>query len=416
MQSLLHSTIKNKSPSKNKSNNAVNSRKVLSQLKFEMLNLEDENRTLRQILTASSDPILITSKDVQITYVNPAWEKLTGYTADEVLGQNPKILQSGKTPKHIYKKMWKSLFQGKAFISREVIDKRKNGSEYQIHSSIFPVRNDGDTQYYVQIQHDITGIKRMEALHKEFLSSAAHELKTPITVLKLLAQSHLYKARKLGIDSIKASELELVDRELDRVSRLINDMLDSTRFETGKMFMQYEEIDLSELIIKIVKKISIYAKSHNIIIEKIFKNKFVIADRERIEQVLVNLLSNAVKYSPDGEIITVSVVLKDKNIIVSVRDRGIGIPKSRQKLIFDRYYQVKSKSNIGFGLGLYISKEIIKRHKGKLWVESNVGKGSIFSFSLPTVEDEKISDKKCSSQFISKQAGIIALHDLQGSI
>ncbi len=114
----------------------------------------------------------------------------------------------------------------------------------------------------------------------------------------------------------------------------------------------------------------------------------VIADPTRIEQVLLNLLSNAVKYSPANTSIAVSLKIIGSHVVVFVRDEGFGVPKNKQKLIFDRYYQVKTKSKIGFGLGLYISKEIVKRHKGKIWVESEKGRGSTFYFSLPLFVEE----------------------------
>lgn len=342
-----------------------------------------DKEILQQILTSSSDPILITTKNVEIVYVNPAWEKLTGYSLKEVIGKNPRFLKSGKTPARVYKKMWQALLSGKPFTSDEVIDKRKNGYEYRVGSTVYPVIKDSQTIYYVQRQHDITKEKQLEELRKEFLSASAHELKTPITVLKLLTQAHLNKAKKQSEDTIKVSELELIDRELDRLTRLINDMLDTSRFETGKQFMTYEEINLTDLINKTVQKIQIYAKNHKVTVNKLPNNIKVIADSTRIEQVLLNLLSNAVKYSPNNKDIMVTLTLNNNKAVVSVRDEGMGITKSKQKLIFDRYYQVKAKNKIGFGLGLYISKEIIKRHKGKIWVESQKGKGSTFFFTLP---------------------------------
>ena len=111
----------------------------------------------------------------------------------------------------------------------------------------------------------------------------------------------------------------------------------------------------------------------------------VIADTSRIEQVLINLLSNAVKYSPENTTIHVRIFKETNKYVVAISDEGIGIPKKNLKLIFDKYYQVKTKSKNGFGLGLYISKEIIKLHKGKIWVESTRGKGSTFYFSLPAI-------------------------------
>lgn len=337
---------------------------------------------LHQILFSSADPILITSKNANIVYVNPAWEKLTGYKMYEVLGKNPNILQSGKTSRVVYKSMWKALTSGRPFTSDKVIDKKKNGNEYQVRSFIYPILKDGKVYLYVQRQLDITAEKRLEKLRRDFLSVSAHELKTPITVLKLLTQSSIHNAEKKHLQHLDVNELQLIDQELDRLTRLINDMLDSSRVEMGKFYMVYEEIDLGDLIKETATKIQVYAQNHKIVIGSLAQAR-VIADRGRLEQVLLNLLSNAVKYSQEGTTITIASTAKDNEVIVSVQDQGIGIPKNKQKLIFDRYYQVKAKSKVGFGLGLYLSKEIIKRHKGKIWATSMVGQGSTFSFSLP---------------------------------
>lgn len=360
---------------------------IHSTVLYDATALETENSLLRLILTSSSDPILITNADAKIIFVNPAWEVLTGYTFEEVKGENPRILQSGKTPQQYYKQLWHSLAKGEPFTSEAVIDRRKDGSEYHIHSTIYPVQKDERTMYYVQIQHDITKRKYLEELRKEFLSAAAHELKTPLTVLKLLAQGQVARTQKNGgTAQSKMTEFEFIDQEVDRLSRMVNDILDSSRFETGKLSLQFERITVDNLIKRVKEKIHIYANSHVVIFDEVSQEIAVTADPDRIEQVLINLVSNAVRYSESGTTITVGVISDSKSASFFVKDEGIGITKAAQKHIFDRYYQVKNvqkRSRVGFGLGLYISKEIIKRHKGKIWVESKVGKGSTFYFKLP---------------------------------
>lgn len=357
------------------------------------LNAESDNKTLYLILDASSDPILITSPEVKIVYVNSAWEKLTGYTFAEVAGKNPRILQSGKTPKEIYQKMWQALKKQQSFTNYEVIDKRKDGTEFNVRSTIYPVVQNDKVIHYVQIMYDITKEKQLEELQKEFIAVVGHELKTPITVLKLLSQLHIAKAKKSGASLMSLTDLELLGSELDRLSRLINDVLDSSRIETGRLHMKFEIQDISGLIKNVVEKMTIINANHKIVVRTI-PNASVIGDRERLEQVLINLISNAYKYSPENSTVTISAQIIRKNVVVSITDEGIGIPKKDQPHIFDRFYQVRKKSRIGFGLGLYISNDIIRRHKGKIWVKSQTSKGSTFSFSLPIIDPTKAKYKE----------------------
>ncbi len=367
-------------------NPSDNTKAAIKQMSYELVDLENENSLLRAILASSSNPILITSAETKILYVNQAWENLTGYSFEEVKESNPRFLQSGRTQKKIYKKLWSALNQNQSFSTEEVIDKRKDGTEYQVYSTFFPVLKDGKVFYFVQIQHDITKRKQLEELRKEFLSASAHELKTPITMLKLLSQAHMAKAMRSKDNSVNLKDLELIDRELNRLTRIIDDILDSSRFETGKLYLRLEQVDLMKLIKTLLKKVRVVAKDHTIVITQSNDKFYVIADQERIEQVLLNLISNAVKYSPEKTTITITLKNINNHAVISVADHGIGIPKGKQSLIFDRYYQVKAKEKKGFGLGLYIAKEIIKHHKGKMWVDSIVGKGSTFYFSLPLIE------------------------------
>lgn len=332
------------------------------------------------IFASAPNAILVTDPHANIMYVNPAWEKLTGYTLAEVKGKNPKILQSGKTPKHVYKNLWKALINGEPFVSEAVIDKRKDGSLYQIQATFYPVQKDKKTIYYVQIQQDITERIRIEDLKSEFFSILSHELKTPITVLKLLIQSKFQKKKEL---QLTPEEMHFFEEELDRLTDLINDMLDTSRIERNKMRLQFEVLNITELLRTMIEKLRMVAQNHRLILDT--ANPYMgIADKKRIEQVVINLLTNAIKYSPEKTTITISITKHKLHTIVSVKDQGIGIPQKDQSAIFEKFHQASKKS--GFGLGLYISKEIIKLHKGKIWVDSEEGKGSTFFFSLPSID------------------------------
>lgn len=333
------------------------------------------------LVRSSNDAITGTDINREITLWNPAAEKLYGYTEEEVLGQSIDLIVPKERKKEVLK-MFKDLANGKLVSDFATKRMRKDGTIFDVAITISPIKNDfGQVIGFSTITRDITEHKKIEDLKAEFLSTAAHELRTPLTTLKLISESHLRKYKKLGKDQIKLSELNLINTELSKLNLLINDLLDDSRIETGKLYMRFAPVDLNRLIQTVVRKMKVINKNHNILYKK-SKEISIIGDVSRIEQVLVNLISNAAKYSPIFSTITLrSEKLNDK-IKVSVIDEGQGIPIEKQKLIFDRFYQVKEKSNKGFGLGLYISKEIVNAHKGKMWVESRVGKGSTFNFTL----------------------------------
>lgn len=379
------------------------SRKVLDQLKIEIKEIENELIVYRKILGASPNPILITNNQMQIIYVNEAWVHLTGYKSDEVLGKNPRFLQSGKTPAAVYKKMWQHLQNGKPFSTREIIEKSKEGKEYQIHSAFFPVKNDGETIFYVQTMHDITAQKRIELLKTEFLSIAAHEIKTPLTTLKLIAQVLL---RRFGHDEKNANAFMLLDREIARLANLVNELLDISRIETGRFHLNKERVDLVPLTREITKKMSLLAKSHEIVFYSNEKSILVFADVNRIEEVLINLLTNAVKYSAENTSVRITLSVRGSDVCISVSDSGIGIPKEQFTHVFERFYQIHEHRTSGFGLGLFIAKQIVKKHKGKIWVESTEGEGSTFYVSLPLLDQ---NNKRLYSKSIRQAVPVLQI-------
>lgn len=234
---------------------------------------------------------------------------------------------------------------------------------------------------------DIAARKELERKKDEFVSMASHELKTPITSLKVLVELMSEKLRRLGdIDNLNLAQRMSV--QLNRIVSLVSDLLDVTKIQSGKMPMSREEFNINHLIEEIVNEISVSNKNHNNIVIQSTTNRTVIADRFRIGQVITNFLTNAIKYSPPNSKITVSAYNENDRIVVYIKDNGVGIPSEEFSLVFDRFFQSRRpRSDEGrlssLGLGLYISAEIIKRHGGQIWLNSKVGKGSTFYFSLP---------------------------------
>jgi signal transduction histidine kinase len=238
--------------------------------------------------------------------------------------------------------------------------------------------------YFSGIIMDITEQKQSDLRRSKFIGMVSHELKTPLTALKAYVQMLNNWAKKQK-DNFTIGALSKVDKQVRKMLNMINSLLNLSGAEAGKIHLKKEEFRLDTLINEVVEETLFLTSTHHIIMipcDPVSIN----ADREKIEQVLVNLLSNAAKYSDKTAEIEIGCSLSDKNVEVSVKDQGLGIaPEDIQKL-FLPHYRVESKETekiAGFGIGLYLCAEIINRHHGKIWAESEPGKGSTFKFTLP---------------------------------
>ncbi|TKC07704.1 PAS domain S-box protein [Pedobacter frigoris] len=231
---------------------------------------------------------------------------------------------------------------------------------------------------------DITEQKIDEIRKNDFIGMASHELKTPLTSMKGYIQM-LIKVNRQNND-LNTDMLEKANSQVGKMTAMINSFLNVSRLESGKIYMEIQEFDLAELIEEAEEETNATISSHIVIFNPVVEPMVVNADRDKIGQVIHNLISNALKYSTAGSTIEVSC-FKDKGMVnVSVKDRGMGIKSDDLPNIFDRYYRVEGSqmfSISGFGIGLYLCKEIIERHKGEISAISDFGVGSTFTFSLP---------------------------------
>jgi PAS domain S-box-containing protein len=235
------------------------------------------------------------------------------------------------------------------------------------------------------VSMDVTERIELEKRKDEFISMASHELKTPITSLKAYAQLLQKHLKELDPESQLSSYAMKMEGQIDRLTKLIQDLLDLSKIQAGKLEYNMEKIQIQTLVEEIVDNVQQTISTHKIILEGKVKG-YLKGDRDRISQVIINLLTNAVKYSPGKDKIKLIVQKDKKHLHIKVQDFGIGISKINQKRIFDRFFQVNDNDNSSFsglGIGLHLSYEIAKRHRGSISVESAKGKGSIFDFQLP---------------------------------
>lgn len=231
---------------------------------------------------------------------------------------------------------------------------------------------------------EITDQKQNEIRKNDFIGMVSHELKTPLTSLKAYVQVLNARARKEE-NNFAISALNKVELQVNKMSTLINGFLDVSRLESGRIYLNMKEFNLDELVKEVIDESMLIIPSHEIRMVPCDCIE-VHADRDKIGQVITNLISNAVKYSPRGKLVEIICKRVGDHVQVSVRDEGMGIRTTDKDRLFDRFYRVESThtQNIsGFGIGLYISAEIIRRHRGQIWVDSEKGVGSTFFFNLP---------------------------------
>lgn len=275
---------------------------------------------------------------------------------------------------------------GEVTSNEEIKILRGDGTFGYILTSGAPITNsEGKIIAGVSTFIDITEMKQIETRKDEFVSLASHELKTPTTSLNLFADLLKKQVKDGKYDKADESATK-IKNQTRKLTELVNDLLDVSRIETGKLKFQFEQFNVHELLQDIIEDMQYTTPKHTFIC-KAHKELVVQADKYRIFQVLTNLLTNAIKYSPEGRSIIISAVKKNDFIQVSVSDQGIGIDKHQHEKIFEKLYQVseaKTKAFPGLGMGLFISKGIITSHGGTMWVESKgKNKGSTFHFTLP---------------------------------
>lgn len=228
---------------------------------------------------------------------------------------------------------------------------------------------------------DVSKEKVREKQKDDYFSMLSHELKHPISSIKLYNQ---LISTKYATSTEEKKLIQKVDSQVDKVTRLINDFFELTRLQNGKLRLGKEVLDIDALVHDVVDTAQVTYKNRNIVIEG-HCGSLIYADKDRIEQVIVNFISNAIKFSPEDKDIIVHLSRDNHKAVVSVEDFGKGIDAKFHKKIFEHYYQVNklASKQEGLGIGLYLSSAIIKAHKGEIWVNSEIGKGSTFSFSLP---------------------------------
>jgi len=363
--------------------------------------IEETLRKLSQVVEQSNVSIMITDKEGRIEYINPKYSEVSGYSFEEVVGQNPRILKSGNHSNELYKEMWNTILSGKNW-QGEMNNRKKSGELFWEWVVISPIVNKaGSITHFVAIKEDVTDKKKMieelikakenaEEMNKVksyFFASMSHELRTPFVGI-------LGFAELLEETLTNSEEKEFASQILKSSKRLIqtlNKILDISLLESTEPVLNLTDLDVNELITETGEMFVQYAKVNNtaINIKAEFAGGKIISDKKLLEAILSNLVNNAVKFTHNGIIEITSkknTVDETDHLEIKVADTGIGIPKEKQAIIWQEFRQVSEGYNRSFegtGLGLTITKKYIDALSGKIHLESEEGKGSVFTVEFP---------------------------------
>ncbi|MFO8086426.1 MAG: NAD-dependent DNA ligase LigA [Bacteroidales bacterium] len=364
------------------------------------LNIEGRLRLLSRSVEQSPVSIVITNKSGEIQYVNPAFSRYTGYESSEVLGNTPRIFKSGKHSKEFYEKLWQTILAGNDWVG-EIVNRHKNGDLFWESTSISPIVNEkNEITHFVSVREDVTEKRKMiedlkaakekaeesDRLKSAFLANMSHEIRTPMN--GILGFTDMLKDDDLSGQE-REQFIQIIHKSGKRLMNTVNDLVEISRIEAGVVTIDYYRQDINKMIKDLVlffhheariKDLEI--KTGNLLPED---QKEQTIDSNKIESILSNLIKNAVKYTQSGHI-KVDCEIQHSELHFMVEDTGIGVPKDRQKAVFNRFEQADisdTRAFEGSGLGLAISKSYVEMMDGEIGLKSEVGEGSVFYFMVP---------------------------------
>ena len=408
------------------------------------------------IVEIADDAIISIDRNQRITLFNSGAEKIFGYSAAEAIGQPLDLLLPERFAaahrQHVTEFGQSPNLTRRMGERREIYGRRKDGTEFPAEASISKLNLAGETVYTVYLR-DVSDRKQIERMKDEFVSVVSHELRTPLTSIH--GSLGMLASGLLQPDSPQGKRLlQIATDSTERLVRLINDILDIERIESGKVKMEKESCDVAELITEAVNVMQPLADKAGITLSVSSLPIQVWADPDRIVQTLTNLLSNAIKFSPAGSTVWLSVELGSREsgvgewelekiaeeqnkeldsltthhlprttpyITFQVKDQGRGIPADKLDSIFERFQQVDStdsRKHDGTGLGLAICRSIVQQHDGRIWVESVLGEGSTFYFTLPILQAKsslKLDDSLTHSLLLAPQSQVLQVGNAQHS-
>lgn len=353
------------------------------------VDLEKRAAELRAVFEGNPNGIALFDGDGRLKLASPRLEEIFGLQITEMIGQpwqdiyRRKLAQASQNRERLFARVTE-VFSDREARTEDELELERPRHRW-VRRQTAPVRGpDGAYIGRLVVYTDITEQRELDRQRADFLTVAAHELRTPLTPLSMYLQS--IERRLQRGQTVEPELAGKARRQVSRLGKLVEDLLDVSRLESRRMQIARDRIDLNDLADDVVADFRAEARNHELVFHRMPDAAVVEGDRPRLEQVLVNLLANAIKYSPQGGQIVVRVDRRDGEATLSVTDPGIGIPREEQARLFQRFFRAgnaTTRNYGGLGIGLYVSHEIVERHGGHFEVQSEIGAGSTFMFCLP---------------------------------
>jgi PAS domain S-box-containing protein len=363
--------------------------KLIESLKIHGNKLEQITSELKKVQVAvenASDIIFITDEKGKIIYINKAIKNILGHKQKELIGKKPNFWMEDM-PNKFFRQMWQKIYFDKEPFIGEIQDRKKDGDLFTAEIRIAPVLDkNGKILSFVGIERDITEAKRLDTAKTEFISLAAHQLRTPITTVNLTAEL-LLGGLSGKINKETEEHLQEIMVGVKKMSEMVELFLNVSRIEMKTFEVLPRPLNVAKIIEENIKYIMPQIKKKDIELRKnISKNLPIVnVDHNVMDIILDNLLSNAIKYTPSNGVIKVEAEKEMDNLIIKVSDTGCGILKKYHENIFEKLFRAENMAQkvAGVGLGLYLCKALIEQAGGKIWLDSETNKGSTFFVSIP---------------------------------
>jgi two-component system, OmpR family, sensor histidine kinase VicK len=361
---------------------AISFNNLTKKLQEAQASTEGERRKLSSVLSYMTDGVIATNRRGRVILINEPAAKLLNVSRETVLSQSIVTLL-GIEEKYTFE----DLLEEQESV---ILDYSTHNDHYILRANFSVIQKEtGFVNGLITVLHDITEQEKIEIERREFVANVSHELRTPLTTMRSYLEALEDGAWK--DEEIAPNFLDVTRTETERMIRLVNDLLQLSKMDSTDYQLTKEWVNFIKFFDRIIDRFDL-TKENNVTFYRDLPDKtiFVEIDEDKLTQVLDNIISNALKYSPEGGLVTFKVEEREENIIVSVTDEGVGIPKENISKVFERFYRVdkaRTRKLGGTGLGLAIAKEMVKAHEGNIWADSIEGKGTTIYFTLPYDRD-----------------------------